>query len=48
MKLVTKMAIIATLASFMFAGVNLTWGNSYADSTGDIDCKLTHLVYTLM
>ena len=27
MKLVTKMAIIATLASFMFAGVNLTWGN---------------------
>jgi hypothetical protein len=31
MKLVTKMAVIATLASFMFAGVNLTWGNSYAD-----------------
>jgi hypothetical protein len=34
MKLVTKMAIIATLASFMFAGVNLTWGNSYADTEG--------------
>ena len=31
MKLVTKIAIVATLASFMFAGVNLTWGNSYAD-----------------
>ena len=34
MKLVTKMALIATLASFMFAGVNLTWGNSYADAAG--------------
>ena len=34
MKLVTKMALIATLASFMFAGVNLTWGNSYADDGG--------------
>ena len=34
MKLVTKMALIATLASFMFAGVNLTWGNSYADNAG--------------
>jgi len=36
MKLVTKMAIIATLASFMFAGVNLTWGNSYADDGGSM------------
>ena len=35
MKLVTKLAIVATLASFMFAGVNLTWGNSYADGAGD-------------
>ena len=35
MKLVTKIAAIATLASFMFAGVNLTWGNTYADGTGD-------------
>jgi len=34
MKLVTKLAIVATLASFMFAGVNLTWGNSYADDSG--------------
>ena len=31
MKLVTKLAVIATLASFMFAGVNLTWGNVYSD-----------------
>ena len=30
----TKLAIIATLASFMFAGVNLTWGNSYSDTEG--------------
>ena len=36
MKLVTKMAVIATLASFMFAGVNLTWGNSYADTDGSM------------
>ena len=34
MKLVTKIAAIATLASFMFAGVNLTWGNVYADDGG--------------
>ena len=32
MKLVTKIAAIATLASFMFAGVNLTWGNTYTDT----------------
>jgi hypothetical protein len=32
MKLVTKIATIATLASFMFAGVNLTWGNTYTDT----------------
>ena len=36
MKLVTKIAAIATLASFMFAGVNLTWGNSYADDAGSM------------
>jgi len=36
MKLVTKLAIVATLASFMFAGVNVTWGNSYADNGGDL------------
>ena len=37
MKLVTKLAIVATLASFMFAGVNLTWGNSYTDNAGAMD-----------
>ena len=36
MKLVTKIAIVATLASFMFAGVNLTWGNSYSDNNDAI------------
>ena len=36
MKLVTKIAAIATLASFMFAGVNVTWGNSYTDNEGDL------------
>ena len=39
MKLVTKIATIATLASFMFAGVNLTWGNSYADNAGDLNAS---------
>jgi len=34
MKLVTKIATIATLASFMFAGVGLTWGNTYSDDSG--------------
>mgnify|MGYP001365412356 CR=1 FL=1 len=34
MKLVTKIATIATLASFMFAGMNLTWGNTYTDNDG--------------
>ena len=31
MKLVTKIATIATLASFMFAGMNINWGNTYSD-----------------
>jgi hypothetical protein len=37
MKLVTKIAAIATLASFMFAGVGLTWGNTYSDGTDGMD-----------
>ena len=32
MKLVTKIATIATLASFMFAGMNISWGNTYSDN----------------
>ena len=39
MKLVTKIAAIATLASFMFAGVNLTWGNVYSDGTDGMDAE---------
>ena len=37
MKLVTKIAKIATLASFMFAGVNLTWGNTFVNNKYAID-----------
>jgi hypothetical protein len=37
MKLVTKIATIATLASFMFAGMNINWGNTYSsDVNGDM------------
>ena len=37
MKLVTKLTVAATLATFMFAGVNLTWGNVFAnDGTDDL------------
>ena len=35
MKIVTKLTVVATLATFMFAGVNLTWGNAYTNS--DLD-----------
>ena len=34
MKIVTKLTVVATLATFMFAGINLTWGNSYTDAPG--------------
>ena len=37
MKLVTKIATIATLASFMFAGMNLTWGNAYTDGAAGME-----------
>jgi len=39
MKLVTKIATIATLASFMFAGMGLTWGNSYTDGDAGMDAS---------
>ena len=32
MKMVTKMVAVATLATFMFAGINVTWGNMYMDN----------------
>ena len=35
MKLVTKLTVAATLATFMFAGVNLTWGNVFTNSATD-------------
>ena len=33
MKKVTRIAIIASFATFMFAGINMTWGNAYFDDT---------------
>ena len=36
MKMVTKMVAVATLATFMFAGVNVTWGNMYDDASGSL------------
>jgi hypothetical protein len=35
MKLVNKLTIVATLATFMFGGVSLTWGNAYTNSNVD-------------
>ena len=32
MKMVTRMVAVATLATFMFAGINVTWGNMYSDN----------------
>ena len=36
MKLVTKLTVVATLATFMFAGMNLTWGNAYTNVADDL------------
>jgi len=37
MKIVTKLTIIATAATFMFAGgIGLTWGNAYTNGDGDV------------
>ena len=35
MKIVTKLTVVATLATFMFAGVNLTWGNVFSNDDTD-------------
>jgi hypothetical protein len=35
MKLVTKLIVASTLATFMFASINLTWGNKYENSDSD-------------
>ena len=41
MKIVTKLSIVATLATFMFAGISLTWGNAYSQHavSGDLVAK---------
>jgi len=36
MKLVTKLTVVATLATFMFAGINLTWGNAFENAADDL------------
>ena len=36
MKIVTKLTVVATLATFMFAGVSLTWGNAYKDTAAGL------------
>ena len=36
MKLVTKLTVVATLATFMFAGMSLTWGNAYSHDADDL------------
>jgi len=33
MKMVTRIAVISALATFMFAGIGLTWGNMYSNGT---------------
>ena len=35
MKLVTKLTVAATLATFMFGSINLTWGNAYSNNATD-------------
>ena len=36
MKKATLIAMVVTLSTVMFAGVNVTWGNSYSDSGGSL------------
>ena len=36
MKKATLIAIVVTLSTVMFAGVNVTWGNSYSDNGGSL------------
>jgi hypothetical protein len=35
MKLVTKLIVASTLATFMFGSMNLTWGNAYSNNATD-------------
>ena len=36
MKLVTKLIVATTLATFMFGTINLTWGNAYSNNADDL------------
>jgi len=36
MKMITRIAAVTTLATFMFAGMNITWGNNYSDTDGTL------------
>ena len=36
MKKATLIAIVVTLSTVMFAGVNVTWGNTYSDDGGTL------------
>ena len=36
MKKATLIAIVVTLSTVMFAGVNVTWGNTYTDNAGTL------------
>ena len=36
MKKATLIAIVVTLSTVMFAGVNVTWGNTYSDNAGTL------------
>ena len=37
MKKATLLALVISLSSIMFAGVNVTWGNAYTDNDGTIN-----------
>ena len=37
MKMVTKIAVISALATFMFAGIGLTWGNMYTNGADGME-----------
>ena len=39
MKKATLIAIVVTLSTVMFAGVNVTWGNSYSDNAGSLESE---------
>ena len=42
MKIITKLTVVATLATFMFAGINCTWGNAYSQDAVSGDLVASH------